>query len=129
MARRGVLYCSQLPKKNVRSRTTGPPAAAPLVIAEQWLRDGKRVARVELVIPEELIERAVQVIRSRLRDHIDDAAGGESELGGHGTRLRLEFFHGVHSRVDRHFADVALDIVAAIAQLPVHRVRPAVDAD
>ena len=73
---------SWLAKKKVRSLMIGPPNAQP-----PWLRRrvcfwaAKKRPRVHGVIPQKVVEGAVELIRSRLGRHLNEAAAGASHLG------------------------------------------------
>ena len=50
--------------------------------------------------PLEMEDRAVHVVRARLRDDVDHAARRPAELGGRAAGDHLEFLHGVQGDVD-----------------------------
>ena len=51
-----------------------------LAVARGGIGRRENAARVELVIAEILISRAMEIIRAALRDDVDDAGGGPSGL-------------------------------------------------
>src|SRR5690606_20859342 len=73
-----------------------------LVVPQQRLRPpgsvGEEVARIELVVAEELIERAVQRIGPGLQAEVDHTAGSTVEFGGEVVGLDLELLRRVYRR-------------------------------
>ena len=76
------------------------------------------VARVEDVIAEEFVRRAVDDVGSRFDADVDHGSGAAPELGGVVARLNLEFL----DRVDVRHQDLRLPILDA------HHLRVVVDA-
>jgi hypothetical protein len=78
-----------------------------------------QLARHRLV-PLEIEQRAVRGVGARLRDHVDDAAGGASEFRRRAARDDLELLHRVERDVDRGalaarlFAEEPVVVVAAV---------------
>jgi hypothetical protein len=90
---------------------------------------GEKVVGVELVVAEELVERAVEVARSGLGDHVDVGPGRTPELG-RGAGHHAEFFHGVHRRRSAgrvHAEEIVLDAVerevVVLGALAVDRIK------
>ena len=61
---------------------------------------GKEGVGIELGIAQELVKTAVQLIRARLIDKINDAAGGPAELGRAAVRLDGEFLYRIDRWID-----------------------------
>ena len=87
----------------------------------------ERVARVQRVVAEELPKRAVELVRARLGDHIDDASEDTSEFRLVVVRLNLELLNRIDNRRnDVHVADV-IGVVEPIQEVDVHAVPLTVD--
>ena len=97
--------------------------AAVLVVAEGQAHDGEGVARIQLVVAEELIQRAMDGVGTGLGNQIDGAAGREAEFRRHGAALHLELLHRVNGRRHAHFAHIRKRVVVAVEHLIVHAVR------
>ena len=79
-----------------------PGGEAILVLAERGFREPGRVREevvgVQLVVPQELEQRAVVGIGAALDGGADHRSGGVAELRREGVRLDLELLHGVDAR-------------------------------
>ena len=112
---------SSAPKKNALSVLIGPPnRAAELLAVEPIQVAAVRELAGQRLEPLEVEQRAVRRVRARLRDHVDDAAGGAAEFGRRAGRDDLEFLDRVQRDVDRGalpaglFAEEAVVVVAAV---------------
>ncbi len=65
---------------------------SPVLVLDQ-LRDGggEEVARVQVVVPQEVVQIAMETVGAGLQGRVDDAAGGPSDFGGETVGLHLEF--------------------------------------
>ncbi len=117
-------------------------AAAELIALQRILRRCEEVSRIETAVSQKLERTAMQRIRSRARDNIDDPAAGIPVLGAEITGLQIEFLNriGIGERdVDVQIGIVVADTVQLIVHLshagPVHagrllvRIHTAVPAD
>ena len=59
---------------------------------------GKEVIGVELVVPQKLIQCAVEVLRSGPVNNIDDRSPTAPVLGRQTVRLNIELLHGLRHR-------------------------------
>ena len=70
-------------------------AAARLIALQRVLRRREELSRVQGAVPDECKRSAVNVVRARLDDDVDDAAAGIAVLSGEVARLKVEFLHRV----------------------------------
>src|SRR5262245_1115927 len=103
-----------------RDRAAQPPAW--LLLLELRLAGLKVIARIERLIAMEVIASAMQIVRARSRDRVEDDAGGVAELrlilAGNDLELLDRVGRRVRSdRVDRHelVADAVDQDLAAAA--------------
>jgi hypothetical protein len=116
---------STSPKKNVRFRISGKPAAPPNWIAPvRRLLGGEEVCRVERLVPEVLVDGALQRVGARLQRHAHDARRRAAVLGGVAVGHHLEFLNGVHRRLhDLLLTRVAGGDLLIVVVLPVEQER------
>ena len=67
-----------------------------LIPAQRRDTYGEEVARIQFVIPQELVSRAVQLVGAALDRDIDDCAAGPAEFGRVIGSLDFELFDGVN---------------------------------
>ena len=84
-----------------------------LVALVRRLRRGKVVLRVESVVARELVGRAAEAVRSRLRDDGDDRLP-LAILGGERIAQKAHFLHRVERRVQRQIVEAQRPDVDAI---------------
>jgi len=105
-------------------------AAAPLLLAEPRLglvAAGEEVVAVELLVAEEAVPRAVEVVGARFGQDVHHRTGRAAGLGGVHVGLHLHLGDGVDRRPHADGADVALVVVHAVDQVVVDDVVLAVD--
>ena len=62
---------------------------------------GKVIVGIEVGVSQELPQRSMDLIRSRLDTRVQNAPAGPPELGAERAGLYLEFLDGVYGRQDR----------------------------
>src|SRR5579862_9504134 len=77
---------------------------------------GEVAARVELRVAQELKQRSVVLVRSRLGGHQNGRTGPCSPLGGVVVLQHLEFLDGIDRRQNRNSAGRQLVVVVTIEQ-------------
>jgi len=98
----------------------GSAGAEPELIQLEWRRSAaiEELPRVELGIPQELVNGAVQRIGAGFDGHADDP-GAVAVLSRIVVALDLEFLDGVHGGQNRQLAETRTAVFHAIDQVAV----------
>jgi hypothetical protein len=105
-------------------------AAAELLLTQARFRTvaaREELVRVVLLVAEEAVAGAVEVVGARLGEDVDDRAGGASTLGRVHVGLHLHFGDRIHRRAHADRADVTLVVVDAVDEVVVQHVVLPVD--
>ncbi len=108
----------------------GPAEAAAELIALQFGHDQReKVPRIKGVIADELVGGAVELVRARLGDGIDNRARSSSVFGAVVVGEDAELFERVRVGNDRGSVELRIVVIASVKQIVVGETARAVDRD
>ncbi len=105
----------------------GPPMLPPYWFWRSsglWSGRLEEVAGVEDVVAEVLVDRAMELVRSRAGDDVDDTARRTASLGRVAVGLNRDLLNAFDVRLDADGADDAFVVVDAIDHPVVEACRP-----
>src|SRR5262249_2054097 len=77
-------------------------------------RQSKEITGIQIVVPQELPDRTMEVVRPGLRGDVDNSAGVASKLGVVPILFNSEFPDGVQRRPKRKVSNDRIDVVVPV---------------